>query len=127
MLPAELQLKKLAERRTETEVVFHGSHSCFSNFYKVSLSINDCTYNSVEQYFQQQKAMQLKNEEAASKIMELVDPVAQYRLGKSLKVDDRNWDIKAQTVMNTIPLCIPISFPLVDCHPRVRAVRLLQG
>ena len=102
MLPAELQLKKLAERRTETAVLFHGSHSCFSNFYKVSLSINDCTYNSVEQYFQQQKAMQLKNEEAASKIMELVDPVAQYRLGKSLKVDDRKWDIKtAQTVMET--------------------------
>ena len=29
--------------------------------------------------------------------------------------------------MNTIPLCIPKSFPLADCHQQMRIVRLLQG
>ena len=99
-LPEELQLNKLAERRTDTAVRFYGGESCFSNFFKANMLIDGKLYTSVEQFFQYQKATCLENPEVANKIISNDDPKVQHRLGKSLQ--GQHWDQhKAKLTMET--------------------------
>ena len=89
-LPADLQLKNLAERKGDNEVLFHVNKSCFSNFYRANFEINGKTYKSAEQYLQYQKALCSGNQETAAKIMQLDEQG--YYLGKKLTPDEQKWN-----------------------------------
>ena len=101
-LPVDLQPKTLAENKTDKAVMFYGSHSPFSNFYKVDFTINGTRYNSSEQYFQYQKVCSSRNTEIAAQILQEENPREQFQLAKRIVPTDQQWDLEtAKQVMET--------------------------
>ena len=99
-LPKELQPRSLAEKVTDSAVMFYGKDSQFSNFSFANFTIDGVTYCSSEQYYQYQKAKRVGDNEVATRILETSVPVEQYRLGKTLKFKADQWNNKiAQQIM----------------------------
>ena len=91
-LPDKLQPKHLSELKTDSVIFFYDSY--LSNFFRVNFMINGINYLSVEQYYQYQKAKLVNNEEIASKILTSVYPKEQHQLGKLLKTEGTQWNLK---------------------------------
>lgn len=62
------------ERMLENGIAFRGDRSIFSNFFPCPITIDDMEYSSVEQFFQQQKALQCDDLKQARKIMNRSNP-----------------------------------------------------
>ena len=86
-LPSELQLKNLATRELESAILFNGKNSPYSKFI-----LESKVFNSVENYFQYQKACHLGDSNAADLIMCSDDPVQQMRIGRRLPEDKQLWN-----------------------------------
>lgn len=103
-LPQELQPGTLAVRESDTAVLFYGRDAVFSNFHPCNYTLGGQTYCTVEQYFQQQMAIKCGDLDSATAIMNTTDPLAQLRIGRKVRKDDRlrRWsnDV-AQQVMET--------------------------
>ena len=68
---ALLNVSATCERKDENlkTLVFLGSHSPFSNLHPCQFTVDNVTYNSVEQFIQSSKAMFFDNDVLNSKIM----------------------------------------------------------
>ena len=91
-IPSELQLKNLATRELESAILFNGKNSQYSNFYSCKFILEGKVFNSVENYFQYQKAYHLGDSNAADLIMCSDDPVQQMRIGRRLPEDKQLWN-----------------------------------
>jgi ribA/ribD-fused uncharacterized protein len=99
-LPLELQLKNISTRSTDSAVLFHGVHSIYSNFHFAKFELDGKTFVTSEQCFQYEKARRCGDDETSSKIMDTIDPVQQYYLGRKLTPTQDQWDnVRAEQVM----------------------------
>lgn len=89
-LPQEYNPAKLATPEKNGITAFFTKASPLSNFYPCELVIDNCTYHSVEQYYQEKKAIFGKNPEIASLIRSTTDPAKCKNLGGKVLVGD-NW------------------------------------
>jgi ribA/ribD-fused uncharacterized protein len=85
---------------SDEHTFFHGRLSPFSNFYSVSLDIDNSHYNCVEQFFQTEFVTFHGNLSAARKIMESSDPSEQKRIAKmAVRTPKESWGAKSVEVM----------------------------
>lgn len=91
-LPLPLRPESIFTKEKDDTVVFFTKNSPLSNHFPCVFTLNK-TYNCVEQYLMEQKALQFKDTETASRIMKTSDPVVQKQLGKSVAGFDRDkWE-----------------------------------
>lgn len=74
LLPQELQLCNLKTRNVGDGIGFQGEDSYLSNFYPVTLTVEDQCFNCAEQAFQFFKARTCKRDDMASKILTQSNP-----------------------------------------------------
>lgn len=73
------------EKILENGIAFKGDRSIFSNFFPSPIIIDDTDYVSVEQYFQQQKAIHCGTESQVRKIMNKTNPWYIKTVGKRIE------------------------------------------
>ena len=69
-----------------TTIAFQSKWSELSNLYPCKFNLEGVTYNSVEQYFQAQKAQFMSDDTAQKLIMDETDPVKTKSLGDRVRV-----------------------------------------
>ena len=84
-----LALSKVGTNVTDTHVMFAGEYSTCSNLHPCNLTIDGKRYNSSEQFFQNQKCLDLNNQEVADKVMLARSPREAMNIGKSIKTTDK--------------------------------------
>ena len=86
-----LDISASCERRNEDTILFLGSHSVLSNLHYSPLCLDNTRYNSVEQYYQSEKAMLFDDDRTHSKIMSETNPYRIMKLGSRVRnfTDDR--------------------------------------
>jgi ribA/ribD-fused uncharacterized protein len=80
-----------AIKHYDTVTAFFGGASPLSNFFSCSISIDNVTYSSVEQYYQHQKCVFAENVESARRVKAATTPLACKRLGDAVKVNNDQW------------------------------------
>lgn len=123
-LPRELHPEYVYTPRTEETVVFFTKFSPLSNHYRSPFSLEGTTYNCVEQYLAQQKALLADNQQLAERAMECNDPADHKVILNTLKQETQErWKEKAEEI---IPKAIRAKFSqnpqlaafLVETAPR---------
>jgi hypothetical protein len=99
-LPEPLSLEKLTMKRNADSIAFHGRACPLSNFFDSKFTIADVLYDTVEQYYQAQKAKHHDEMEIHDKIMLSRDPTEQKKLGSSVKTSPDAWDKQAPEIMH---------------------------
>lgn len=74
LLPSELQMCNIKTRTVGNGIGFQGEESFLSNFYPITLTVEDILFSSAEQAFQHFKAKTCKKDETAAKILTMADP-----------------------------------------------------
>ena len=98
-LPEKYNPANLATVCKNDITAFYSKSSPLSNFYSVDLKLDDHNYTSVEQYFQEQKALFAGKPDIAKKIKLTLDPAVCKRLGDEIAFDNQNWLPRAKQVM----------------------------
>jgi hypothetical protein len=73
-LPDDLHPQNISSRKTDNCLAFFTEFNPLSNFHKCNLVIGNCTYHSVEQYYQLAKAKSACDDDACKRILEAVTP-----------------------------------------------------
>jgi ribA/ribD-fused uncharacterized protein len=99
-LPESLQLVEVATKRSDLHTAFYSQHSPLSNFHSAKFSYENVVYESNEQYFQHQKAIENGDVEIARKILEAKDPLSCYKLGHNITIQNTDdWEKKSIDIM----------------------------
>ena len=101
-LPENMHPDKIALQEKDNTILFYRSDAYLSNFYDSTMTIDNVTYQNVEQYFTAEKARTFKDQATLNSIMESDSPSEMKFLGRSTKGFNQNqWNEKAATVMLT--------------------------
>ena len=84
-LSETLCLSDSCQQSNVEKTVFQGIHSVFSNLHPCSFRLNNITYNSVEQYFQSEKAKYFNDDRTQAKVMAEKNPYKVKKLGSRVK------------------------------------------
>lgn len=98
-LPETYNPARLATVQKNNITAFYSKSSPLSNFYPVDLVVDGQNYSTVEQFFQEQKAIFGGKQEVARKIRSTTDPALCKKLGDGITVDNENWFPVAQNAM----------------------------
>ena len=99
-LPPPLQLSETFTKRTELYTAFYSKHSPLSNFKPAKFTKNGIKFEHSEQYYQHYKAMENHDKEKAQQILNTVDPLDCYRIGRNVKIGDKeDWEKKSLEIM----------------------------
>jgi len=90
MLPPAIDLKGVLNIHDDN-VYFSSKSSPLSNFFPAQFSENGIQYSCSEQYYQEAKATINGDGTAAEEIHMMSDPVAIFKRGKAVKVDENKW------------------------------------
>lgn len=91
----------LNENRNVSTVAFLGRLSPLSNFFPAPFSVDEEDFTCVEQYFQYQKAVKAKDEDACAAIMCSSDPLEIKRTGDAISTSP---DIKKSWINSNIQI-----------------------
>jgi hypothetical protein len=99
-LPKEIKPQNVSSKWDNEGFAFYGKLNPLSNFHVAKFSIDDVTYNCVEQYYQYQKAVMFKDVKAAKQILDASEPSRQKQIAKSI-VDfcEETWEPNAKEIM----------------------------
>jgi len=84
-LPSNLQPASLATREEGNYIFFFNEASQFSNFHPCNFLLDRVSYNCVEQYIQNKKAILFRDSETATRIMDTTSPQVMKALGAKVK------------------------------------------
>ena len=98
-LENQLSPELVSTRQADGVTCFFTESSPLSNFYPCDVVIGKHRYHSVEQYFQQQKALFAELPETAAKILQAKHPRICKGIGDSIKIDDQKWLPEATQVL----------------------------
>lgn len=99
-LPRELQPEYVYTPRSQETVVFFTKYSPLSNHYRSPFTLEGTSYNCVEQYLAQQKALLAENQQLADKAMDCNDPADHKAILNTLKRETQEqWREKAEEII----------------------------
>ena len=99
-IPDEIKAKISVEKQDEEKLVYFGPQSVFSNMHPCHFSVDNTHYNSVEQYFQSQKASFFDDDKIVAKILAASSPFEIKSLGKKvMNFDEHRWRSVAEQIM----------------------------
>ena len=100
-LPIDLTLEKAFDRELHGNLYFNSEHSPLSSFHPAVIEYKEQSYVHIEQGFQHQKAVEMKNEAIAQKILKTTDPRECKALGKLVTTND-HWNDNQDEVMEDL-------------------------
>ena len=87
------------EKKDETNLVFFGPQSEFSNMHPIQFSVDNVTYYSSEQYIQSKKANLFNDDATEQKIMLTNSPYEAKKLGnKVANYNEQTWKENAEQI-----------------------------
>ncbi len=102
-LPDDLNPIKLSHREDNDTLAYFGQGSPYSNFQKISFTVNGVPYNCGEQYIQSSKALEFNDDAMHQKIMKCESPYQMKEYGKRIKgFIPQRWEQKIRTVAVTM-------------------------
>lgn len=90
------------EKLVKNGIAFRGDKSVYSNFFPALFRVDDIEYNSVEQYFQNAKAVECGKLTSARKIMNKINPWHIKIIGDRVEVTDEWMKIRMETLYRGI-------------------------
>ena len=84
-----LPLHKVHQKETPTGIFFKGHLSPLSNFSPTTIIIDNIRFNSVEQYYQAERARRHSDQQTFMKIMDEYDPAEMKGFAKHLSMDPK--------------------------------------
>ena len=117
------------EKKSTEVILFQGIHSVYSNLHPVSFKVDNCTYNSAEQFYQASKAACFNDDVSHRKIMITKNPYKIKRLGNRVKgYADQQWKQKMRECMYT---CVKAKFAqnpaLTDLLKSTGSVKIVEA
>lgn len=101
LLPSDLQMCNIKTRRVGDGLGFQGEDSYLSNFYPVTLTVENQSFNCAEQAFQFFKARTCKRDEAADKILSLSNP-REIKLAGDNVPSKAVWEANKEAFMRSV-------------------------
>ena len=90
-LPAKCNPETACTKITDKTVCYFGRYSPLSNFHIAPFKVDSVYFNCMEQFLQKSRAELLKRDDIAQQILATDDPLAQKRLGDSVRTNDISW------------------------------------
>ena len=91
-LPPDLEAHKVAEKSSESHIVFAGDPSPYSNLHRSPFTINGQMFHSAEQWIQYQKALTFGDSYTANLILQSETPMECKKLSYKInRVDNEKW------------------------------------
>jgi hypothetical protein len=100
-LPDKFSPKNLASKNDEKSLAFYGKNHPLSNFYMANFTVGGITFNTVEQFYQYNKAVVFKDAKKADEILKAANPSTQKHISKSINdFCEETWESEAKNVMH---------------------------